>query len=269
VLRLHVSRTALTLEGESRQSETTRASVALGVDGWRAGIIAVGKDEAELRAALAEDSPESPARGLRARIVAAAGRLDVSKPELRIVRPGDDPWWDRKWKDPYALRKAESSRRQGPRELLIVEPLSPSSWSPHLIHGLLFYVLWSSAWTRGKTWPPFRRPKLMLLASDDFRGLEYEELTDQLRIVWGERRVELPVGREVGPRPVTALQITYRLSRTLWWAALLLALVLGRPGTEPSSEAVIAAAVAALAIMVSRVAGARAQAELPRRERVA
>jgi hypothetical protein len=262
-IRLHISRTAVSIEGPDRARETTRALVALGVEAGRIGIIAVGDDEPELAARFAKPPAAAPARGLRAQIVArAADKLPADK-KLRIVRPGDDSYWDRTWQDSYALRSADPTRS---RELLLVAPLSEGSWSPHLAQGLLMYALWTGSWTRNRVWPAFRRPQIELCPAEELCGLHYEELVDQLRALWGARRVLLPAKLPVAPPPPTRMVLTARVSHVLFWVALIGSFLLSRGG-KPSSAGVIAAAIAIVAFIVRRVALARAKAELPRRRR--
>jgi hypothetical protein len=134
----------------------------------------------------------------------------------------------------YALRSAEPPRAN---ELLLVAPLDEKSFSPHLVHGLLMYVLYTSRHTRQKLWPAFRRPALELRPSRDLRGRDYEELVDQLRALWGKRRVLLPPDLPVGPPPPTRLSTTARISHAVFWLALLASIVLARepaPRFSPS-----------------------------------
>jgi hypothetical protein len=270
VLRLNVTRHAITFQGPNRETETTRAVVALCVDGWRVGITAVGETEAEIEARF-HAQPVKPIGGLFLKLIAGTKRsqqLSESlhhRPPLRFIRAGEDAWWDSKWQDPYALRGSDSRRSQETREILLLEPLSEQSWSPHLIRGLFMYVLWTSAFTRDKLWPRFQRPKIELHAAPDLAGLHYAELVDQVRSLWGPKRVALPPGREVEPLPRTKLQTVYRVSRSMWWAALAFALLLHHSAGEPPPLAVLFAAVAVIAIIVSRVAKGRMDAELPRR----
>jgi hypothetical protein len=183
------------------------------------------------------------------------------------VHAGDDPWWDEKWQNAYSLRRGDDRRGRDPVEVFVAEPLSVESWSPHLLRGVLFYVLWTSAWTKGKTWPSFLRPKVELLA-DGIDGLHYAELVDQLQSLWGMHRVVLPPGREVEPAPVTKLDIAYSAARVVWWGGLggmvLSAFFAATP--EPGGAALIAGAAAALGLTASRVLNARREVELPRRK---
>lgn len=255
---LHVSRHRLSLEGPERKIETTRALLALGVEGRRVGIVAVGESEEELRKRFAEPPKEPLVRGLAAQILAASSeKLANDEKELRIVRPGDDPFWDRVWRDPYALKAGDPTRS---REVFLLEPLSEESWSPHLAQGLLMYVLWSGSATRDKTWPAFRRPTLELRADENLSGLHYEELVDQARMLWGEKRITLPADRPVGPRPQTTLTRVAQGAHAVFWIALVASVVL-----NPSQFAVVAAGAAVVAFFVRRGAKARATAELPRR----
>jgi hypothetical protein len=263
VPRLLVSRSLISVEGPESQPETTRAVLALAVERGRVGIMAVGEDERKLLTRVTERVAAAPRRGIAGQILAAAAaRLDTRAREPRIVHPGEEPWWDTKWHDPYSMRHGNPGRGH---EILVIEPLSEVSFSPHLIRGLLFYVLWTSRWTRDKTWPAFRRPTLQLEVSDDLRGRDYEEVVDQLRSLWGASRVVLPPGRPVSPLPVTPLQIIYRASRIAFWFALALSLALIKPGSDPPMAAVVAAAVAAVAIIARRVSKARLDVELSRR----
>jgi hypothetical protein len=152
-------------------------------------------------------------------------------------------------------------------EVLVVEPLAAESWSPHLFRGVLFYVLWTSAWVKGKTWPSFLRPKVELLA-EGMDGLHYAELVDQLQSLWGTNHVVLPAGREVEPAPVTKLDIAYSAARVAWWGGLggmiLSAFFAATP--EPGGPALAAGVVAAIGLMASRVFKARREVELPRRK---
>lgn len=274
VLYLSVTRSAVTLQGPARESETTRALVALCIDGFRVGIVAVGEDEAELRKQLVREAVKPRGGLLATKILEQAqkhespdGRQSESDP-LRFFRAGEDAYWDRKWQDPHAFRAGDPKRAANPREILLVEPLSASSWSPHLIRGLLMFALWSSSFTRYRTWPPFLRPRVELSAAGDLSDLEYAELVDQLRSLWGERRVALPEGRIVPPQPLTTSRIAYLASRGLGWAALAISallLVLQRISAQSSNGAVIAAVVAAVAMLVSRAARGRMATELPRR----
>ena len=257
-LILHVSRHRLSLEGPERKIDTTRALLALGVEGRRVGIVGVGESEEELRKRFAQPPKEPLVRGLAAQILAASSeKLPSETRELRIVRPGDDPFWDRIWRDPYALKAGDPTRS---REVFLIEPLAEDTWSPHLVQGLLMYVLWSSSATRDKTWPAFRRPKFELRADENLTGLHYEELVDQARSLWGEKRVALPADRPVSPRPQTTLTRVATAAHAVFWIALALSVVL-----NPSQLAVVAAGTAVLAFFVRRGAKARATAELPRR----
>lgn len=254
---LHVSRTTIAVQGPDRELDSTRALVALGIEGGRVGIVGVGEDEPTLVERFAKPATDAPLRGLRARIVAAAAADLPARTEVAVRRPGDDAFWDRIWQDPYAMRTADPSHA---RELLVIEPLSESSWSPHLVQGLLMYALWTSRSTRHKTWPAFRRPRIELRASDDLEGLHYEELVDQLRSLWGAARVELPPDRRVAPPPTTPLTLTARVSHAVFWAALAGSFVL------PRGVGVVLAGLAVVAFLVRRVALARARVERPRRK---
>jgi hypothetical protein len=260
VLCLHVTRKAVSIEGPDHERETTRALVALRSEGGRLGIVSVGEEEAELRQRLAEARDDSPLRGLRARILAASATEPAKDAPLRVLGPGEDPFWDSAWQDPYALRTGDPSRS---RELLLIAPLSEASWSPHLAQGLLMYVLWTSPWTRDKTWPAFRRPPIELRASDDIGGLHYAELVDELRNVWGQERVRLPPGRSVAPPPPTRLQRAARIGGVLFWLALGASFVAANRGAQ--TLAVALALVSLGAFLVRRVAAARAKVERPRR----
>jgi hypothetical protein len=242
--------------------ETTPARLALAVERARVGIISVGEGEREVVERLAQRTPVV-ARGLAAQILAAAAAREGTKDRgpPRVARPGEDAWWDEKWKSPYSLRAGDPTRA---RDALLIEPLQEASWSPHLTRGVLYYALWTSPALRDRTWPAFRRPEIELVVADDIRGLHYEELVDELRDLWGEGRIRLPEGRAVAA-PVTPLRITYRVSRVVFWIALAGALLLGRPNGAPSQIAVIAAGIAVVAVFVRRVAGARMQVERPRR----
>lgn len=258
----------VTVEGPGRRLESTAAVVALTVENGRVGIVGVGENEEELSERLSKRIEGGIGATVAAKILETARRkmdpIDNREP-LRLLQPGEDPWWDEKWKDPYSLKKGDESRARNPKEVLVVRPLAVESWSPHLVRGLLMYVLWTSAWTRGKTWPAFRRPRVRLTA-DGIEGSDYAELVDQLRSLWGTQRVELPADRPVDPPPPTPLRRAYRASRVVWWLSLGATLILARlaSGGSPSSASLAAAAVAAVALMVSRVLRARTEVERPR-----
>jgi hypothetical protein len=262
-VRLHVSRSAVSVEDPDGWREPTRALVALGIEAGRIGIIGVGEEEAELVERLARTPPKNPYRGMRAKIIAASASRLPPGAKPRVVRPGEDPYWDRTWQDSYALRSADPARSG---EVLLIAPLDERSWSPHLVHGLLMYVLWTSPCTRDRIWPEFRRPQIELRPADDLGGLHYQELVDQLRALWGERRVILPEGRPVAPPPPTPTLRAARIAHAVFWVALLGSFLLSRGG-KPSVAALIAAGVALVAFLARRVAKARARAELPRRQR--
>lgn len=268
MLRLIVSRSTVVLERTSRRLETTRALVALAVERGRVGIIAVGETESELAKRLSVTVPPEGVRGVAEKILlAAAKNPEIAEPELRFVHPGEDAWWDEKFKDPYSLRHGDASRAQNSRQIFLVAPLSEESWSPHLLRGVMLYVLWTSAATRGKTWPAFLRPKIQIEVAPEISGLHYAELVDQLRSLWGARRIVLPTGKEVDDPPMTPLRLAHRISRVVWIGALvvMVAVAQAAPGPEPHGIAVIAAVVLALGLMASRVLKARTEAELPRR----
>jgi hypothetical protein len=262
-IRLHVSRNLVSVEGPDRQRESTRALVALGIESGRTGILGVGEDEPELLERLARPSSGVPLRGLRAQIKArAADKLPVES-ELRIVKPGQDSYWDRSWQDSYALRSADPARS---REVLLIAPLSEDSWSPHLVQGLLMYVLWTSSWTKDKLWPELRRPSIELCPSEDLRGLHYEELVDQLRTLWGKQRVLLPADLPVVEPPATRTVRIARAGHVIFWIALVSSFVIWSIG-RASGAGLVSAFVALVAFLVRRAALARAKAELPRRQR--
>lgn len=252
--------------------ESTRAVVALTVDRTRVGIVAVGEEEADVEKRLL-DFDAAAKQGIKAQIVAAAEKrlgttTEEAQPKIRFFRPGDDAWWDEKWQDPYSLRHGDPRRSESPREVLMVEPLHRESWSPHLIRGLLMYVLYTSPRLRGRTWPAFRRPTIELEVADEIQGIDFEEVVDQLRSLWGPSRVVLAGDRAVSPLPRTRLELIYRVSRGIWWAALASMIVLSQSslsGSEPPALAIVAALVAAVALFVSRVAKGRHEAERPRR----
>jgi hypothetical protein len=248
----------VSVEGPRGDRDSTRATVALAVERGRVGIISVGEDEAQLRARLAA-RPRVVARGIAAQILAAAAARAEERP-LRVFSPGADPWWDAKWRSPKALGDADPTRE---REALLIEPLAETTFSPFLARGLLYYALWTSRFTGDKTWPAFRRPALEVVVDDELRGLQYEELVDELRGIWGHRRLRLP--RPVAPVPLTPARTAYRASRVVFWFAVALAVVLSRQGGQASSVALVFAGVAALAVIVSRVTASRMQFELPRR----
>jgi hypothetical protein len=262
-LRLHVSRSAVSVEDPDGWREPTRALVALGMEGGKIGIIAVGEEEPELLERLARPVETAPLRGLRAKIVAASAASLPKGAKPRVVRAGEDPYWDRTWQDSYAMRSADPAHSG---EVLLIAPLDEQSWSPHLVHGLLMYVLWTSPCTRDRIWPEFRRPQIELRPADDLVGLHYEELVDQLRALWGVRRVVLPEGRPVAPPPETRMVRTARIAHAVFWVALVGSFLLARGG-RPSGAALVAAGVALVAFLARRVAKARARAELPRRRR--
>jgi hypothetical protein len=269
VVSLNVTRNVLTVHAPSHGSETTRAIVAVCVDGFRVGIMAAGKEEAELRQELERQPEPAPKRGIRAKILAAAKAREDSRSnpdKLQFFRPGEDAWWDRKWQDPDALRAGDAKRAENPRQILLVNPLSAESWSPHFSRGLLMYLLWTSAPTRAKTWPAFRRPKLELHVTRDFSDLEYAELVDQLHSVWGKNRVLLPAEREVPPPPVTVMQVVHRLSRGVFWLAMTFALLINLATGKTSNGVILAVALAAVAVLVRRFARSRMISELPRRK---
>jgi hypothetical protein len=253
-----VSRSVVSVEGPQGDRDSTRATVALAVERWRVGIISVGEDESQVRARLAA-RPRPVARGIAAQILAAAAARAEQRP-LRVFSPGEDPWWDERWRTPRALGDADPTRE---REALLIEPLAETSFSPFLARGLLYYALWTSRFTCDKTWPAFRRPSLELEVNDDLRGLHYEELVDELREIWGQRRLKL--ARPVAPAPLTPARKAYRGSRVVFWFAIALAVVLSRQGGRASSVALVLAGVAAVAVIASRVAASRMQFELPRR----
>jgi hypothetical protein len=180
------------------------------------------------------------------------------------VRAGEDSYWDAKWQDFKELDRVDLRRPDNPRQVLVVNPLAADTWSPHLTRGMLMYVLWTGILTGHKVWPPFRRPKLELHVAGDFSDLEYAELVDQLRSLWGQNRVQLPSGREVAPRPVTAYSAGYVASRVVVFAAFALAFFASmRPGGN--SLALAAVGVAGGALLIGRKLKGRSTYELPRR----
>jgi hypothetical protein len=231
------------------------------VERGRVGIISVGEDESQVRTRLAT-RPRLVARGIAAQIVAAAAARTEQRP-LRVLSPGEDPWWDEKWRTPKALGDADPTRE---REALLIEPLAETSFSPFLARGLLYYALWTSRFTCDKTWPAFRRPVLEVVVSDDLCGVQYEELIDELREIWGQGRLKL--ARPVAPVPLTPARRAYRASRVVFWFAVGLAVVLSRQGGRASSVALVLAGVAAVAVIVSRVTASRMRFELPRRREI-
>jgi hypothetical protein len=261
-IRLHVSRTTISVEDPDGWREPTRALVALGIEGGKVGIVAVGEEGPAVAERIASQ-PQTPLRGMRAKIVAASANALPPGVKPRIVRPGEDPFWDRTWQDRYAMRSADPTHSG---ELLLIEPLAEKSWSPHLAQGLLMYVLWTSPYTKDRIWPAFRRPRIELRPADDLRGLHYEELVDELQALWGERRVSLPADRQVSPPPRTTLVRMAHGAHILFWVALIGSFLLSRGG-KPSTPALLAAVIALIAFLARRVARARARAELPRRRR--
>jgi hypothetical protein len=270
VLRLHVTRSAITIQAPEGPSETTRASVALGTEGFRAGILGVGEDETALARRLCEVTANGPQRKWLARKILKAVEnrgedpTPQSEPSVHFVRPGEDPYWDAKWRDFKELEQVDLGRPDNPRQVLLVNPLAADSWSPHLTRGMLMYILWTGVLTGHKVWPAFRRPKLELHVAGDFSDLEYAELVDQLRSLWGQGRVQLPPGREVAPRPVTAFSAGYAASRIVVWAALALAFFASmRAGGN--TLALVAIGVAGAALLIGRKLKGRSIYELPRR----
>jgi hypothetical protein len=267
VLRLRISRTVVVLEGPDRTLESTPAVVALTVERGRVGICSVGETDEQLRERLTRELDAVGRNPLAARLAREAehrARGSVPRaPRMQLVRPGEDPWWDRRIVDPYALRSGEHRRSHDPREIFIVHPLAEDTWSPHLIRGLLVYVFWASPWTRMRTWPPFLRPHVELVIADDIAGVDRAELVDTIRALWGGSRVRLPPGQAVGPLPLTRLRVSYVVSRALWWAAAVTMLVAAHP--EPGPPAVVAGVIAAAALFTSRVLRARLEADRPRR----
>ncbi|HMJ12147.1 MAG TPA: hypothetical protein VK524_12070, partial [Polyangiaceae bacterium] len=264
------TRTAITLQGPDGPSETTRAIVALGMEGFRAGILAVGDDEPSLARKLSAAGPKPRHKWLARQILnAVETRMPSSEaasaPALRFLRPGEDPFWDAKWQNWKELPQSDLKRAENPREIFLVEPLARETWAPHLIHGALMFVLWTSEFTSTKLAPAFRRPKLELHAASDLSELEYAELVDQLHSLWGKRRIQLLPGHEVSPRPLTPLVIGYIASRVFVWLALLVALYFTQRGDVPSSAALIAASLAGAAVLIGRRIKGRAVYELPRR----
>lgn len=270
MLRLHVTRSAVTLQTPEGPSETTRATVAVGVEGFRAGIIAVGDDEATLARRLAQRVTGGKQHKWLARKILSAVETRMpaaasAEPSVRFVRPGEDPFWDAKWQRFEELERVDLSRPDDARQVLLVEPLAADTWSPHLLRGVLMFVLWTSAFTGDKVWPAFRRPKLELHATGDFSDLEYAELVDQLRSLWGQQRIQLLSGRPVSPRPRTLLDVGYTATRVAVWAALLLALFFSLRAGTASWLSIAAATIAGLAVLIGRKLKGRSVYELPRR----
>lgn len=258
-IRLHVSEHVVSVEGPNGERDSTRALVALGSEAGRIGIVGVGEDEPELLARLREKQKQ-PVRGLGARIIAAADDGSERKP-LTVVRPFDDAYWDRAWRDLYALRRAEFGHDH---EILLIPPLASDTFSPHLVQGLLMYALWTSSVTGRRVWPAFRRPKLELVADPALGQLEYEELVDQLWLLWGKRRVILPADRPVAPPPETRSARIARAAHVVFWLALVASVALsGR--FQGSPAAIVAALIAVAAWLARRTLIARSRAERPRR----
>ncbi len=270
MLRLHATRSAITLQTPEGPSETTRALVAVGIEGFRAGIIAVGEEEAALTRQLSQRPAAATQRKWLARKILKAvetrgGEVSAKRePSLEFVRPGADPFWDAKWQSFKELERVDLGRPDTSHQVLLVEPLAASTWSPHLTRGVLMFLLWTSTMTGHKVWPSFRRPKLELHVTADFSDLEYAELVDQLRSLWGQKRVQLSPGRQVPPRPLTALAAGYAASRIAVWAALLLALFSSLRG-DGSQFTLVAVGVAGLALMLGRKLKGLTAYELPRR----
>ncbi|HEY6561812.1 MAG TPA: hypothetical protein VI072_31295 [Polyangiaceae bacterium] len=270
MLRLHVTRSAITIQAPEGPGETTRASVALGTEGFRAGILGVGEDETALARRLCDAAASGSQHRWLARKILNAVEKRVgdstprSEPSVHFVRPGEDPYWDAKWRDFKTLEQVDLGRPDNPRQVLVVNPLGADTWSPHLTRGMLMYVLWTGILTGHKVWPPFRRPKLELHVAGDFSDLEYAELVDQLRSLWGQNRVQLPPGREVAPRPLTAYSAGYVASRVVVFAAFALAFFSSmRAGGN--TLALVAVGVAGAALLIGRKLKGRSIYELPRR----
>ena len=271
MLRLHATRSAITLQTPEGPSETTRAVVAIGIEGFRAGIIAVGEEEAALAPRLVRRLASAGQRRWLARKIlkAVESRGGVpapsEEPSVHFVRAGDDPFWDAKWQNFKELERVDLGRPETTNQVLLVNPLAADTWAPHLIRGVLMFMLWTSTFTAHKVWPPFRRPKLELHAAADFSDLEYAELVDQLRSLWGPNRVQLLPEREVAPRPLTALAAGYRATRIVVWTALLIGLFLSLRAGDASSWTLAALGVAGLAQLIGRKLKGLSAYELPRR----
>jgi hypothetical protein len=273
VLRLHVTRSAITLQAPEGASETTRAVVAVGIEGFRTGIISVGEDEAALARRLAQRPAGTQHKWLARKILKAAetrgsDTTPKTEPRMQFVRPGADPFWDAKWQDFKQLEHVDLGRPDTSQQVLLVDPLGADTWSPHLTRGVVMYALWTSTFTAHKVWPPFRRPRLELHVAADFSDLEYAELVDQLRSLWGQKRVVVPPDRQVSPRPLTALAAGYAATRIAVWAALLLALFTSLRA-DGSTFTLVAVGIAGLALMIGRKLKGLTVYELPRRANTA
>jgi hypothetical protein len=134
--------------------------------------------------------------------------LDGTLPRsLRILSPGEDPWWDAQHSWP--LSTTDRSPPEDDSEALLINPLSANAWSPRATISLLRYALFRSS-PKGKRWMrwPFTRPTLSLEMGGDFTAVERAELFDVVEEVWGRSRVLASSGISRLRRPPWQL---------IWW----------------------------------------------------
>jgi hypothetical protein len=188
---VRVSREAVEIVGDDNAVYSTGSLLTLLPQRGEARIARVGGSEHEAQADLLA--------------CARDGRLPAS---LRIVSPGQAPWWDAQFawprKTTYFAPPADDS------EALVLNPLSRNAWSPPAIISLIRYALLRSSpmgirWLR---WS-FTRPKLSVQVGGDFSPVERGEVLDAVEGVWGRPRVLPPPG--VSPLPGSPW-------RLIWWS---------------------------------------------------
>jgi hypothetical protein len=262
-----MSRSVVSLSKGGIERESYRATIGLTVDGGKVGICSAAETEAEMLERMSQVvepiTRRIVARALVREAEKRSGDTDALTPKLAIVRPGEDPWWDRRIHDPDSLRSGEHRRSHDPREILVLNPLAPETFSPYLIRGLLVYVFWTATLTRSRVHFRPLHPKLSLEIASDIEGVDRAEVVDTVRHLWGAERVVLPPGEDIPPLPRTRDESIYRALRALWWLSAATMLIAAYP--EPGPVAVIAGVVAAVSLFTSRVLRGRLDIARPRR----